>query len=137
MKHCNECDTDKLLEEFSIRNKDKGTRNSRCKQCIRDYGKKHYLDNKSDYLQSSAAYKAKVRAWYTNLKSTLSCEHCGEDHPAVLQFHHTDPSQKDFEISRVISSGPSIERIEAEIAKCIVLCANCHFKLHYNLRQIA
>ncbi len=97
MKHCNECNTDKPLDEFSIRN----------------------------------------REWFTELKKTLSCEHCGEDHPAVLQFHHTDPSKKELGVSDMINQGSSRRRVQNEIAKCDVLCANCHFKLHYNLRQIA
>lgn len=137
MKHCNECQTDKPLEEFSIRNKEKGTRNSRCKQCIRNYGKKHYQANKSDYIKSASDQKRRNREWFTELKKTLSCEHCGEDHPAVLQFHHTDPSKKELGVSDMINQGSSRRRIQNEIAKCDVLCANCHFKLHYNLRQIA
>lgn len=137
MKHCNECNTDKPLDEFSIRNKERGTRNSRCKQCIRDYGKRHYRDNRLDYLQSSSDQKRRNKQWFADLKKTLSCEHCGEDHPAVLQFHHMDPAQKDVEVSVMIANGSSIRRVQDEIAKCIVLCANCHFKVHYNLRQIA
>ena len=32
----------------------------------------------------------------------------------------------------MISFGYSKDRIEAEIEKCIVLCANCHRKEHYD-----
>lgn len=128
---------EKEHEEFSIRSKEKGTRNSRCKQCIREYGKQHYQNNKQTYLETSAAQKSRNKDWFIQLKKTLSCEHCGEDHPAVLQFHHTDPSQKDLEVSLMISNGSSLSRIQDEISKCVVLCANCHFKLHYNLRQKA
>jgi hypothetical protein len=42
---------------------------------------------------------------------------------SALQFHHIDPSQKEFEISE---SAYSLENLKAEAKKCILLCANCH-----------
>lgn len=73
----------------------------------------------------------KIRDWFIDLKSTLKCSHCSENHPAVLDFHHEDPSMKEFNISSMIKRRNSIETIESEIEKCIVLCANCHRKLHW------
>jgi hypothetical protein len=49
----------------------------------------------------------------------------------VLSFHHLDPQDKEEGISRMISSGLSIEKIKREIAKCTVLCMNCHADLHH------
>lgn len=44
-----------------------------------------------------------------------------------LQFHHKDPSQKDFTISgKSVSWG----RILQELEKCVLLCANCHGEIH-------
>lgn len=54
------------------------------------------------------------------------CALCGYDrNPAALQFHHTDPSIKEFGLA---TGGLtiSIERARAEAAKCVLLCANCH-----------
>lgn len=57
------------------------------------------------------------------------CEHCGYDkHPAAMQFHHLDPAQKKFDISR--SHGWSWDKLQPELDKCIMLCANCHFIEH-------
>jgi ribosomal protein L30E len=47
-----------------------------------------------------------------------------------LQFHHIDPSQKDFNIGGR-GSTRAWETIKAEIEKCILLCANCHAEEHY------
>lgn len=69
-------------------------------------------------------------AWFENLKGELACERCGEHHPAVLQFHHADPSAKEIMISAAVSRGWSRERILDEAKKCEVLCANCHAKHH-------
>jgi hypothetical protein len=52
-----------------------------------------------------------------------------------LQFHHRNPREKDFTISNACSWGWSIERILKEMEKCDVLCANCHAKRHWRMRQ--
>lgn len=53
---------------------------------------------------------------------------CGYDkHPAAFQFHHLDPSQKDFSIS---SSQKSFKELVPELDKCVLLCANCHAIKH-------
>lgn len=80
-------------------------------------------------------YKRTAARWLAEYKSHCACKHCGETHPACLQFHHRDPSMKDFSISNAVGWGWSIARIEAEIAKCDVLCGNCHAKIHYAERQ--
>ncbi len=68
--------------------------------------------------------------WYGELKSTLVCARCPEAHPACLQFHHADPSKKELSVAEAVRRGWSRERILAELAKCEVLCANCHAKHH-------
>lgn len=58
------------------------------------------------------------------------CQHCGYDkYIGALEFHHLDPSQKDFSIS---GSGytRSFEKMKPELDKCILLCANCHREEH-------
>lgn len=61
------------------------------------------------------------------------CERCGYDRSlAALEFHHTDPAKKEFQIS-----GPSVswEATRAELDKCQLLCANCHREEHERLVQ--
>lgn len=65
----------------------------------------------------------------------MGCQKCDETHPATLQFHHLDPSTKSFSINRAVMKCRSWDEIESEIEKCIVLCANCHAKLHYEERR--
>ena len=67
------------------------------------------------------------------LKAQLKCRECGEDHPACLEFHHRDPGQKEGNVS-IMFRKVRRERWEAEIAKCDVLCSNCHRKLHHDER---
>jgi predicted HNH restriction endonuclease len=42
-----------------------------------------------------------------------------------FEFHH-DGEEKKYSISTLAQKGYAIETIKAEIAKCVVLCANCH-----------
>jgi len=54
------------------------------------------------------------------------CWICGFDgHPAALQFHHRDPSTKEFHLSHQ-GTTRGIARMRAEASKCVLLCANCH-----------
>lgn len=54
-----------------------------------------------------------------------SCVDCGESDILVLQFDHRDPRTKRFNLSNA-SSRYSLEEVMEEIAKCDVVCANCH-----------
>lgn len=61
------------------------------------------------------------------------CENCGYNRCfEALEFHHKDPSQKDFGIS---SKGytRSWNKVKEELDKCIMFCANCHRELHSKL----
>jgi hypothetical protein len=58
------------------------------------------------------------------------CARCGGVfHPAVYDFHHKDPTQKDFAPARALRL--SIERAKAELDKCDLLCSNCHRLTHH------
>lgn len=77
--------------------------------------------------------KARVNEWFQSYKATLRCERCGFSHPSALDFHHREPADKRFEVPRMVANRLSRERIMEEIAKCEVLCANCH-RIHHTLR---
>lgn len=63
------------------------------------------------------------------------CEKCGYNkHEAALQFHHKDPSKKEFSLSQVnLNSEFTIEKMKVEVDKCALLCANCHMIEHFKL----
>jgi len=50
----------------------------------------------------------------------------------LIEFHHRNPDEKEDEVSFLVSSGYSIERIKKEMAKCATLCPNCHRLHHWN-----
>lgn len=102
---------------------------------IRASRRKWYKANKEKAKEAVFKRRAEIKTWYEDLKSSLACEHCGEDHPATLEFHHDDPSEKDIEIAKAVADGWSLVKIEKEISKCTVLCSNCHRKLHYEWKR--
>lgn len=55
------------------------------------------------------------------------CVDCGEADPVVLDFDHLPGFEKRFEIARAVNASTrSWSSILTEIAKCEVVCANCH-----------
>ena len=68
-------------------------------------------------------------------KADKGCATCGERHPACLDFHHRDPSTKEFNIASKSAMEHSLARLMKEIHKCVLLCSNCHRKLHYKERK--
>lgn len=84
---------------------------------------------------------ANVRAWRQRTKQRLvdykggKCERCGYDRClAALEFHHTDPTQKDFGVSG--STVANFERMKTEVDKCILVCSNCHREIHQELIEV-
>lgn len=126
MRKCTVCAKEKHDEEFHKR---KIGKNTICKDCRKVYIREHYKNNKEKYIQSADKSRKKLREWMRELKKTLNCSKCGENHIACLDFHHIDPSSKVFTIGTF--GNHSREEVEKEIKKCIVLCSNCHRKLHY------
>jgi hypothetical protein len=58
------------------------------------------------------------------------CSRCPENDPRCLDFHHREPALKAFVLGSKEAKDCTVERLQAEIAKCDLLCANCHRKEH-------
>lgn len=123
---CTKCGVEKnLLENFSIK---KNGRDTRCKDCLSLYKKKHYKKNKNYYKAKAIISNAKGRA--RNLQYTIDylkghpCVDCGEKDPIVLEFDHI--KDKIMSISKICGAALSLDMLKIEIKKCEVRCANCH-----------
>jgi hypothetical protein len=95
------------------------------------YRKKWYAKNKESEIAHVTRRKNEIRAWLQTYKLNLKCIQCGETHPATLEFHHLQGVEKDRNIACMVNDGVSIKKILLEIEKCVVLCANCHRKIHH------
>lgn len=106
------------------------------KEDLAEYRRKWYSNHQKQYYKKLKERRYRNRDFLNELKLTLKCEICSQNHPAILQFHHVDPSQKDFCVMEASKCGWSIKRIKEEIKKCRVLCANCHLILHWNEKHL-
>ena len=62
------------------------------------------------------------------------CADCNKSYPdCVYDFHHINPSEKDFKLSAVRSM--NYDLIDRELSKCIMLCPNCHRVRHWLPRK--
>lgn len=120
-KQCNRCNTIYPLSDFRARNKAKTKYRKECKYCSH----KVIRDRMNRYRRVLHEYKA-----------SKGCSICGYNDYRALQFHHVDKSDKEYNVSEMIRNGLSINRVLKEVEKCIVLCGNCHLKLHFEEREI-
>lgn len=95
-----------------------------------EYNKDWYKANKESRIKRIKERKKEIRAELKKYKQKNKCEVCKEDHPNALDFHHV--GKKTYLVSMMISNGYGIQSIMAEIAKCKLLCANCHRLEHYS-----
>ena len=79
------------------------------------------------------AKKAYVRE---RLRTAGGCIRCGVDDPVVLDWHHVDPAVKVAEIG-TMAKEHGWDALMAELDKCVVVCANCHRRIHHELRGTA
>jgi transposase len=64
------------------------------------------------------------------------CALCGYSRcPAALHFHHVDPASKQFHLS-MQGVTRSLARARAEMAKCVLLCANCHAEVEAGVASL-
>jgi len=71
-----------------------------------------------------------------NKKKEQGCCLCGEKTICTLDFHHTDPSKKEYEISQLIKWNFKIDRLIGELDRCVVVCSNCHRKIHAGIVDV-
>lgn len=138
-KVCTECKEIKTLDQYDLK---LGKPRSNCKSCVSRYTKQHYISNKDYYLKKATVNRKrariKLRAFLFEYYSTHPCVDCGESDPVVLEFDHIQ--EKYSNIARMANRSFSIGKINSEIAKCEVVCSNCHkrrtakkFKWYKNL----
>jgi hypothetical protein len=68
--------------------------------------------------------KQQFKKRLSEIKEESGCVDCGVSNHIILDFDHLH--DKKYNISRMIHDGFSWAAIKKEIAKCEVVCANCH-----------
>ena len=128
-KRCVRCHVEKPVTEFN-RHSARRLQNH-CRACNREYLKQHYRLNKPYYVEKARRFKRqRKRAAMKELLAYFGshpCVDCGETDPVVLQFDHVR-GVKSAAVGTMFAEGKSWETISAEIEKCDVRCANCHWR---------
>jgi len=125
-KVCGKCKLDKELTAFGLSSTSRDGRRSRCTECRSRY------DCKEKALRSQRQRERydEGKRFVDDLKTKGSCIDCKQKfHPVCMQFHHRDPATKIKAVAEMLSH--SRETLEAEIAKCDLICANCHLLRTY------
>ena len=100
---------------------------------MREYMRKRRqtVKGKEETRRSDKLRHKKWRTWIEEQKSK-PCKQCGGKFPTyVMEFHHRESSKKEFMIGH--GRGRTREAVIKEIAKCDLLCANCHRIIEYSL----
>lgn len=89
----------------------------------KEYARKHYETNKGKYAASSKAARERKNAKFNALKDK-PCADCGvKYHPAVMEFDHLGDKVEDVSTLLRLKGW---QTVLDEIAKCELVCANCH-----------
>ena len=130
MKTCRRCGYTLDVSEFNFKDRARGRLQVYCKRCSRQYVQDHYWRNKPYYVRKAMARNGVHRRdLFDRLLAYFRshpCVDCGESDPVVLDFDHVDAASKSWNIADKVADGWAWRTIQAEIAKCVVRCANCH-----------
>lgn len=89
-----------------------------------------YHRNKARHMKCAVAnnkrYLARNQATVRSYLQTHPCVDCGESDPIVLEFDHVDGDTKDRTVAKMVRDGVSEAKLQREMDKCVVRCANCH-----------
>lgn len=93
--------------------------------------RKHYQNNKEQYLARNKDKREKMISHLRNIKD-VPCMDCGVKYPYyVMDLDHRDPAEKTENINQAIARG-SWKKFLEEIDKCDVICSNCHRERTWN-----
>lgn len=112
-------------EFFNVDNSRAAKLSPYCRPCHR--ANNRLRDRKPSYKLRKQKKRVAARLFVNSYLINNPCISCGETNIICLQFDHLDPTKKEHNVSNMIGKGMSHIKIQAEIDKCQVLCANCHF----------
>jgi hypothetical protein len=105
------------------------------KLCVRCNQVFTTLDKRQRYCSKECWYShnstevltyTEAKIYLSSIKAARGCENCGYCNPIALDFDHVDRSTKLAPLARLSRTSVKQSVLQEELAKCMVLCANCH-----------
>jgi 5-methylcytosine-specific restriction endonuclease McrA len=128
LRTCARCRITKVITEFPERAVGSGRRHGHCRACKAQYQKEWYEKNKERHKANVAAIRrVRIRRNRVIIEAAKSapCMDCGRKFPPyVMDFDHVVGTKRGTIASWYVSI--SEKALLEEIAKCEVVCANCH-----------
>lgn len=132
-RRCGLCFASKPLTEFHRR----GDRyQSWCKSCRKTYDAGYHAGRRELRMTQKRERIARLIEWMRQAKSKPCADCGGRFHPAAMQFDHLPGILKRLDVATLVRRG-SIGLARAEIAKCEIVCANCHAMRTFMRRERA
>lgn len=137
MKKCNKCKKElPATEEYFGYRTDAKILRAMCKDCIGDSKKASYQKNRQAYIDRAVVSRKQKREEIKHLSKELKevpCKDCGKSYPHyVMDFDHV--GEKSNKISNIVANASKRLFLE-EVAKCEVVCANCHRERTFQRNQ--
>lgn len=132
MKTCKTCGVEKELTEFYVyKHGDKRTVYASCKPCHREKLKSKYTNETRAEHRRASREKAMA---YVNSQKSKPCADCKVSYPSyVMDFDHVR-GEKFRNLAKMIGRN-SMAEIKTEIAKCDLVCSNCHRERTYQRKS--
>ena len=112
LRSCSKCELEKDSSEFY------SDYRSKCKSCARE-----------DAVIRGRNKEVRRRRHLSRYKMNCGCYKCGfNESPHALDLHHIDPETKSKTVSAMLTH--NLKDLINEVRKCVVICANCHRRLH-------
>ena len=93
----------------------------------RAYKREYYKEHKARLTELNRVRRLKEITFKQTLLAQFSCISCEECDPDIIDWHHVEPEDKKFEVSRWLANN---DDWWSEVLKCVPLCCNCHRKIH-------
>jgi hypothetical protein len=136
MKTCPKCQRSLPLSDFGVRTN--GKPQHWCRACHCAYQREYYAKHKDYYLDLQKKRVARNRRRIREAKN-VPCADCGLRFAYyIMDFDHRPGEIKCFNVS-VAAGQPRLswKKLEAEIAKCDVVCCRCHRERTHQRRKLA
>lgn len=131
MKKCTKCLIFKNLDCFNKNKRKRDGLQTYCRDCTKESNNLSYVASKK---RRYAIYKRNKknrednRRFLSRYKSFFGCIICKEKEPCVIDLHHLNPDIKEGDTAKMVVQSRKV--LKKEIKKCVLLCANCHRKVH-------